>query len=146
LKTLRPANCFKPEQCPVGCLRTPYPSEGEGEGEDSLSDAAGVLLGEADGEDSLLAFFVVELDEEELLSEAFFLAGLALVDAVVLLFLVVEVPVVFLAVVDVAVVDFLVVAAGADDSSLWAQATINPTATKTAVKGNANFFIGMTSV
>lgn len=126
-----------------------YPSEGEGDGEASLSDedAAGELLGEAegDGEASVLAFFFVELDEEDEVvpPSVFFLAVVELVALV-------EVPV-FFAVPAVVVVDFLPVVVAlvvllvvvADVSLLCAQAARRPTAAETAMKGNTNFFIGM---
>jgi hypothetical protein len=113
--------------------------EGDGDGEDSLSDAAGELLFEGEGEASVFSdFFLVEVeDEAEVPPVVFFLAvGLELVEEA-------DVPV-FLP--PAVVVDFLAVVVllvEAADSFLCAQDAKRPTAMETAMKGRTNFFIEM---
>jgi hypothetical protein len=115
--------------------------EGDGAGEASLSagDSAGELLFSGAGDAS--AFFLAALAEDEELDvvDAFFLA-VVVEEAVVPVFFVVEavVPVFFSVDVVALVVAALVVAV-----SFLAHEVKKPTPIKTAVKANANFFIGM---
>ncbi len=101
-----------------------------------------VALGVGEGDASVLAFFLVELeDEPELVSEVvdfFFAAGELDAEAVLApdFFAVDDVPVAGLLAVLLAV--FVVV-----DVSLCAHETTKPAATVRTVNGNRNFFIGV---
>jgi hypothetical protein len=145
LSQLRPENGLDSDSGSTSAIRiipkslSSY-SEGEGDGEDSLSDedAAGEALGEGDA--SVLAFFFAGVGDAEEVPASFFFAAVEEVEvADVPVFFAVVAVVDFLAVVEALVVLLVVVA----DVSFLAQDARRPNAAETAIKENTNFFIEM---